>query len=67
METDMQVATFKVCAAIKALHDAADELVFQRGNPGVVAAECIKAMAALEASLSVAGEPRVMRVVGETD
>lgn len=63
----MEVATFKVRAAIQALHDAADELVFQRGNPGVAAAECIKAMAGLEASLSISGEPRVVRVVGETD
>jgi hypothetical protein len=63
----MEVATFKVRSAINALHEAAEQLVFQRGCSGQIAAECIKAMAALEASLAIAGEPRVMRVVGETD
>lgn len=63
----MEISPMKVRAAIQALHDAADDLVFQRGNPGVIAARCIQAMAALEASLAIAGEPRVIRTVGETD
>lgn len=63
----MNINPEKVQAAIRALRAAADELVYQRGNPGNIAGECIKTVAALESSLAIAGVPRVFKVIGETD
>jgi hypothetical protein len=63
----MEVSTHKVRTAIHALRSAAEQLLYERGNAGVTAAECIKSIAALEASLAIAGEPKVICVVGETD